>query len=72
MPETALDLTLDAPVLTAALVDFPSVSGAEKPLADAIEEALRELPHLTVDRHGNNVVARTRLGHPERVATTTK
>ncbi|MCX4586793.1 succinyl-diaminopimelate desuccinylase [Streptomyces sp. NBC_01481] len=67
MPDTVLDLTLDAPALTAALVDFPSVSGTEKPLADAIEEALRELPHLTVDRHGNNVVARTYLGHTERV-----
>ncbi|CAL9521163.1 succinyl-diaminopimelate desuccinylase [Streptomyces sp. enrichment culture] len=71
MPEaplrTALDLTLDGPALTAALVDFPSVSGTEKPLADAIEEALRALPHLTVDRYGNNVVARTRLGRAERV-----
>ncbi|WP_328669845.1 succinyl-diaminopimelate desuccinylase [Streptomyces sp. NBC_00322] len=67
MPDTVLDLTLDAPALTAALVDFPSVSGTEKPLADAIEEALRELPHLTVDRHGNNIVARTHLGHSERV-----
>ncbi|WP_406303162.1 succinyl-diaminopimelate desuccinylase [Streptomyces sp. NBC_00885] len=67
MPDTVLDLTLDAPALTAALVDFPSVSGTEKPLADAIEEALRDLPHLTVDRHGNNVVARTYLGHSERV-----
>ncbi|WP_137993516.1 succinyl-diaminopimelate desuccinylase [Streptomyces vilmorinianum] len=62
-----LDLTLDGPALTAALVDFPSVSGTEKPLADAIEQALRALPHLTVDRHGNNVVARTRLGRAERV-----
>ncbi|MFE5619802.1 succinyl-diaminopimelate desuccinylase [Streptomyces sp. NPDC056470] len=62
-----LDLTLDGPALTAALVDFPSVSGTEKPLADAIELALRALPHLTVDRFGNNVVARTRLGHGERV-----
>ncbi|TQK52085.1 succinyldiaminopimelate desuccinylase [Streptomyces sp. SLBN-118] len=67
MPDTVLDLTLDAPALTAALVDFPSVSGTEKPLADAIEEALRELPHLTVDRHGNNIVARTYLGRSERV-----
>ncbi|WP_190124597.1 succinyl-diaminopimelate desuccinylase [Streptomyces inusitatus] len=67
MSHTALDLTLDAPALTAALVDFPSVSGQEKPLADAIEQALRALPHLTVDRHGNNVVARTRLGRAERV-----
>ncbi|MEU6059979.1 succinyl-diaminopimelate desuccinylase [Streptomyces sp. NPDC047097] len=63
----ALDLSLDGPALTAALVDFPSVSGTEKPLADAIEEALRALPHLRVDRHGNNVVARTDLGRPERV-----
>ncbi|MEU6483118.1 succinyl-diaminopimelate desuccinylase [Streptomyces sp. NPDC046887] len=64
---TALDLSLDGPALTAALVDFPSVSGTEKPLADAIEEALRALPHLRVDRHGNNVVARTDLGRSERV-----
>ncbi|WP_228981867.1 succinyl-diaminopimelate desuccinylase [Streptomyces sp. DH12] len=63
----ALDLTLDGAALTAALVDFPSVSGTEKPLADAIEEALRTLPHLTVDRYGNNVVARTFLGRAERV-----
>ncbi|MFJ3581180.1 succinyl-diaminopimelate desuccinylase [Streptomyces sp. NPDC090127] len=62
-----LDLTLDGPALTAALVDFPSVSGTEKPLADAIEQALRTLPHLTVDRYGNNVVARTTLGRGERV-----
>ncbi|AVZ75140.1 succinyl-diaminopimelate desuccinylase [Streptomyces lunaelactis] len=67
MPETVLDLTLDAPVLTARLVDFRSVSGEEKPLADAIEQALRALPHLTVDRFGNNVVARTDLGRAERV-----
>ncbi|MEU5158305.1 succinyl-diaminopimelate desuccinylase [Streptomyces sp. NPDC020875] len=67
MRPTKLDLRLDGPALTAALVDFPSVSGEEKPLADAIERALRELPHLTVDRYGNNVVARTRLGRSERV-----
>ncbi|MFQ6142766.1 succinyl-diaminopimelate desuccinylase [Streptomyces seoulensis] len=67
MPETPLDLTLDAARLTARLVDFRSESGAEKPLADAIEAALRALPHLTVDRLGNNVVARTDLGRSERV-----
>ncbi|MER6911504.1 succinyl-diaminopimelate desuccinylase [Streptomyces sp. NPDC000594] len=67
MPHNELDLTLDGPALTAALVDFPSVSGEEKPLADAIERALRALPHLRVDRHGNNVVARTDLGRAERV-----
>lgn len=67
MPESTLDLTLDGPALTARLVDFPSVSGDEKELADAIETALRALPHLTVDRYGNNVVARTQLGRAERV-----
>lgn len=67
MADTPLDLTLDAAELTAQLVDFPSVSGTEKPLADAIETALRALPHLTVDRYGNNVVARTNLGRAERV-----
>lgn len=67
MADTPLDLTLDAARLTARLVDFPSESGTEKPLADAVESALRALPHLTVDRHGNNVVARTELGRSERV-----
>ncbi|MFD5129900.1 M20/M25/M40 family metallo-hydrolase, partial [Streptomyces olindensis] len=67
MADTSLDLTLDAAELTARLVDFRSESGTEKPLADAIETALRALPHLTVDRYGNNVVARTNLGRAERV-----
>ncbi len=67
MADTPLDLSLDAAQLTAQLVDFPSESGTEEPLADAIETALRALPHLTVDRHGNNVVARTNLGRSERV-----
>lgn len=53
--------------LTAALVDIESVSGGEGPLADDIEAALRELPHLTVARYGNTVVARTSLGRPQRV-----
>ncbi|MEU3778520.1 succinyl-diaminopimelate desuccinylase, partial [Streptomyces sp. NPDC032472] len=61
MTESELDLTLDAAELTARLVDIPSVSGDEKVLADAVELALRALPHLTVDRYGNNVVARTHL-----------
>jgi succinyl-diaminopimelate desuccinylase len=67
MADTSLDLTLDAAELTARLVDFRSESGTEKPLADAIETALRALPHLTVERFGNNVVARTNLGRAERV-----
>ena len=35
-----LDLTLPGPELTAALVDIESVSGNEKPIADAVELAL--------------------------------
>jgi succinyl-diaminopimelate desuccinylase len=62
-----LDLSCDAAALTAVLVDVPSVSGTEKPLADAIETALRRLPHLEVHRDGDAVVARTSLGRPERV-----
>ncbi|MBV6700815.1 succinyl-diaminopimelate desuccinylase [Kitasatospora aureofaciens] len=65
--DTPLDLTLDGGTLTARLVDFPSVSGDEQALADAVEAALRAYPHLTVDRYGNNVVARTNLGRAERV-----
>ncbi|GGO27926.1 succinyl-diaminopimelate desuccinylase [Microbispora rosea subsp. aerata] len=62
-----LDLAQDVGALTARLVDIESVSGAEKALADAIEEALRPLPHLTVLRDGDAVVARTDLGRAERV-----
>jgi succinyl-diaminopimelate desuccinylase len=62
-----LDLSADGPALTAALVDIASVSGEEGPLADAVERALRRLPHLTVTRHGHTVVARTALGRAERV-----
>jgi succinyl-diaminopimelate desuccinylase len=62
-----LDLTLKAADLTARLVDVESVSGNETPLADAIEAALRELPHLTVTRDGNAVVGRTDLGRAQRV-----
>ncbi|MFJ4769203.1 succinyl-diaminopimelate desuccinylase [Streptomyces uncialis] len=66
-PVPDLDLDQDAAQLTARLVDIPSESGTEKPLADAIETALRALPHLTVHRYGNNVVARTELGRAQRV-----
>jgi succinyl-diaminopimelate desuccinylase len=62
-----LDLYAEGPALTAALVDIASVSGEEGPLADAIERALRRLPRLQVTRHGNTLVARTRLGKTERV-----
>ena len=62
-----MDLRLDGAALTAQLVDTPSVSGEEGPLTDAIEGALRSLPHLTVHRDGNAIVARTTLGRAERV-----
>ncbi|MFF2507645.1 succinyl-diaminopimelate desuccinylase [Streptomyces sp. NPDC058067] len=62
-----LDLAADVVTLTEALVDMPSESGAEGPLADAVEAALRALPGLDVERVGNSVVARTDAGHSERV-----
>lgn len=62
-----LDLSSDVVTLTAALVDIASVSGDEKPLADAVERALTRLPHLTTRRTGNTLVARTNLGRQERV-----
>jgi succinyl-diaminopimelate desuccinylase len=43
------------------------VSGDEQTLADLVEAALRGLPHLTVLRDGNNVLARTELGRDRRV-----
>ena len=62
-----LDLTQDVAALTRAIVDIESVSGNEKALADAVEEALRALPHLTVERDGDTVIARTAQGRSERV-----
>jgi succinyl-diaminopimelate desuccinylase len=62
-----LDLDLTGAALTAQLVDIPSVSGDEGPLADAVEDALRSRPHLTVHRDGNVIVARTLLGRAQRV-----
>jgi succinyl-diaminopimelate desuccinylase len=62
-----LDLWCDAAALTADLVDIPSVSGAEAALADLIEAALSGLPHLSLHRDGNAIVARTSLGRPQRV-----
>jgi succinyl-diaminopimelate desuccinylase len=63
----SLDLSLDAARLTAQLVDIESVSGAERPLADAIAGALAGLPHLRLHRDGNVIVARTELGRSRRV-----
>ena len=69
MPDSnrEIDLSRDVVELTAAVCDIPSVSGDEAPLADAVERALRGCAHLSVERVGNVVVARTDLGRPERV-----
>ncbi|GGL86370.1 succinyl-diaminopimelate desuccinylase [Nakamurella endophytica] len=65
--EAALDLTADPDLLTAALVDIPSVSGTEQRIADLVESALRRLGRYEVLRSGNTVLARTELGRPTRV-----
>jgi succinyl-diaminopimelate desuccinylase len=68
LPRVKLDLSLSAAELTACLVDVESVSGNEQPLADLIADALAGLPHVSLHRDGNALVARTDLGRPERVA----
>ncbi len=53
--------------LTAALVDIPSVSHDEERIANEVETALRALDGFEVLRVGNNVLARTHRGLPQRV-----
>ena len=67
MSAVDLDLTADVVTLTEPLVNIESVSRNEQPIADAVEAALRPLPHLEVTRRGHTVVARTDLGRAERV-----
>ncbi|WP_138442414.1 succinyl-diaminopimelate desuccinylase [Sinomonas susongensis] len=67
MTPATLDLAQDVSLLTAALIDIPSVSGNEHAIADAVEAALRALPGLTVTRDGDAIVARSELGRGERV-----
>ncbi|QCQ16380.1 succinyl-diaminopimelate desuccinylase [Microbacterium sp. RG1] len=62
-----LDLSASAVELTQAICDIPSVSGDEATLADSIAAALAPLPHLEVFRDGDTIIARTRLGRPQRV-----
>ena len=62
-----LDIAADGATLAAALVDVESVSGNEARIADLIENALRALPVLAVERHDNVVLARTSSGAAERV-----
>jgi succinyl-diaminopimelate desuccinylase len=63
----ALDLGRGAGQLTAQLVDIDSVSGGERALADAIEAALAPLPHLSLHRDGDALIASTSLGRSQRV-----
>lgn len=60
-------MTTDLLRLTAALVDIPSVSHEEAALADHLEAELAALPWLTVERHEDNVVARTDHGRRHRL-----
>src|SRR4051812_2785437 len=62
-----LDLSADVLTLTRQLVDAPSVSGSEGPLADAVEAALRGLGGLEVERVGDAVLARTNLDRDTRI-----
>ncbi len=62
-----LDLTASSTLVTRALVDIDSVSDNETALADAIEAAVRDVPHLEVTRVGDTIVARTQLGRDRRV-----
>jgi succinyl-diaminopimelate desuccinylase len=52
---------------TAELVGIPSVSRHESALADRVAYELGRLPWLAVTRLGDNVVARTSLGRPQRL-----
>jgi succinyl-diaminopimelate desuccinylase len=57
----------DLLVATAELVAIPSLSHAEHVLADLVEARLRACPWLETTRLGDNVVARTNLGRPQRL-----
>lgn len=53
--------------LTAALVDIPSVSGAEAVIADSVAAALATIPALRVVRDGDALVASTEFGATNRL-----
>lgn len=57
----------DLLALAARLVDVPSPSFEEAALVELLETELRGAPWLTVDRVGDNLVARTTLGRPTRL-----
>ncbi len=53
--------------LTAELVDIPSVSFEESRIVSLIEEELSSIPHLSLDRVGDNLIARTNFGKEQRL-----
>ena len=57
----------DLLALTTELVDIPSTSHHEAALADRVEAELAGCRWLSVERIGDNVVARTSLGRPRRL-----
>jgi succinyl-diaminopimelate desuccinylase len=66
--DIVLDLRGDPIELTAALVDILSESRHETRIADEVEAALRaQTSGFEIVRNGNAVLARTRLGRPNRV-----
>jgi acetylornithine deacetylase/succinyl-diaminopimelate desuccinylase-like protein len=62
-----LALALDVASLTMSLVNIASPRGREGALADSIEAALRNLPHLAVERAGQTVIAHTSSGPDARI-----
>lgn len=53
--------------LVIEICNIESVSKNEKALADAIENTLAEVSHLSLTRDGNAIIARTELGRDQRV-----
>lgn len=68
MTSSPLNVHGDVVALTAQLCDVESVSGNETELADLVYQALSPLPHLTLSRDGDTIVAQTQRGRGTRVA----
>jgi succinyl-diaminopimelate desuccinylase len=62
-----LNLEADILELTQSLIAIPSESHQETTIADAIESALGNYGHLTLERFGNSIVARTEFNKSERI-----
>lgn len=60
-------MTADLLAATAELVAIPSVSRDEAAIADHVEGVLRACRWLSVERIGDNVLARSELGRAERI-----